>query len=201
MAERLVRVAWLALFAIAILIALLPVSVGNSTVSVACNSTTVARADNLSQTGGIGYEPALLVWIDPGSVVPSGDTNAAQDSAVCGSAAQNHMIPALILAGLALLLFLFGDRLVHYIRTGELPTPEPKQPPSQPSPPAAPRREAPGHFDPTQHSAPAGADLIRTTVRLSCQHLDEMIGDPSTMVGKAMLCRTCGRQTVESVVS
>jgi hypothetical protein len=40
----------------------------------------------------------------------------------------------------------------------------------------------------------------RTVVRLSCQHLEEMIGNPTHLVGRRMLCRTCGEQRVEAVI-
>jgi hypothetical protein len=40
----------------------------------------------------------------------------------------------------------------------------------------------------------------KTFVRLSCRHLEEIVGDSSTLVGKRVLGRTCGAQTVESGV-
>jgi hypothetical protein len=200
--SRIIRLASLVLLGVAILIALLPASVGGSLGSIGCNSAAIAQAENLPQTSNeTSYDPAIFVWINPSSAVPANDPGATQDTAACGSAAQNHMIPALVLFGLAVVLSMFGDRALEYVRTGHFPPYERRSrrpPPVPPSPSRFQGREVPGYFDPT-----AGAPqriYRKSTVRLTCQHLEEMIGDPSDLVGRRMLCRTCGPQQVESVL-
>jgi hypothetical protein len=49
-------------------------------------------------------------------------------------------------------------------------------------------------------NASNGRTHTRTSVRLSCQHVEVMIGNPVDMVGRRMLCRTCGEQRVEAVL-
>jgi hypothetical protein len=224
MVKRICTVSALAMFALAVLISLLPASVGRAGVSFGCNPSTIVQVENIPTTGAdTSYLPAIFVWLNSGSVTPRSENavTAASDQAVCRSAAQNQMIPALVLAGLGLLLLLFGAQVIDYVRTGERPERQPGAPSRFRTPDwsawhAGPgQRMAPGHFDPTVDTAVGGqsstasgppstarrAAQQRSVVRLTCQHLEEMIGDPSDMVGRVMLCRTCGMQTVEAVVS
>lgn len=123
-ARRVVIVVGLLLLVPAVIIALLPASVSGSVlgvgVSVGCNPESIARVGTTQTVGASSYVPAIVVWIDPNSVVPAGinETDAQQASVLCGAAAQNQMIPALVLGGLGIFLLIFGGVIFRYIRTG-----------------------------------------------------------------------------------
>ena len=208
--KRLVVVIAVALTIGAFIIAVLPVSVGQ----IACNPSSIARAESLQSASANSYVPAFFVWMDPTVVVPAGDAAASADAGACGSAAESHMIPALILGAIAALLALFGARAIEYIRSGDSgssPITGFRAP--QWAPPKQPR-EAPGAFNPmrdysasSEKPPPAAAEPMpsqpenrKVVARLACQHFEEIGGDPETMIGKTAMCRTCGPQIIESVV-
>jgi hypothetical protein len=140
-ARRVVIVVGLLLLVPAVIIALIPASVSGSilgvNVSVGCNPASIARVSTTQTAGESSYIPAVVVWIDPNSVVPAGitETDAQQASVLCGGAAQNQMVPALVLGGMGVFLLIFGGVIVRYIRTGNAPRPASYSPaaPSNPS--------------------------------------------------------------------
>ncbi len=112
----------LAMLVCALVLSLRPASVNLSSVQVACNPPGVAAAVDLSpsKAGGPGYLPALLVWLHPTLVVPRGATRdeAASAAALCGATAQNDLTPALLLAGLGMVLVILGPLVLRYAITG-----------------------------------------------------------------------------------
>ena len=122
--RRVVIVLGLLLLVPAIIIALVPVSISESSynLSVGCNPQSIANASNAQSTSGLSsYVPAVFVWIDPSSVVPAGiaTTEAQEVSAFCGSAASNQMVPSLVLGGVGVFLLFFGGIIIRYIKTGD----------------------------------------------------------------------------------
>ena len=111
-----------AMLACALVLSLRPASVNLSSIQVACNPSGVAAAVDLSpsKAGGPSYLPALLVWLHPSWVVPPGVTRdeAATATALCGATAQNDLTPALILAGLGMVLVVLGPLVLRYAIAG-----------------------------------------------------------------------------------
>ncbi len=96
----------LAIIAGALVFALLPVSVN----SVECNPRSIAAADAAlgeqlpSSNSNLPYLPAVLVWLDPSLVTPTGENtrNVPADQEACRSAAQSRMVPGLVLGPVGL---------------------------------------------------------------------------------------------------
>jgi hypothetical protein len=112
----------LALVAGAAVFALLPVTVHSALGSGSCNPLTIAQ-NEASQTpgataSGSSYVPAIVVWLDPASVSPTGDTTPAADQALCQSAAVSQLTPGFVLGGIGIVLLIFGPIALRYIVTG-----------------------------------------------------------------------------------
>jgi hypothetical protein len=136
MVRRVVVVVGLLLLVPAVILALLPVSISvpvsflsDSSLSVSCNPQSFANASHdPSITGGTSYVPAIVVWIEPSTVIPGGvplSQDPSEAGALCATAAQNQLIPAFVLGGLGLFLLLFGGVILRYIRTGNTSRPDP----------------------------------------------------------------------------
>ena len=103
--------------------ALQPASADNGGVALSCNAPAVARAVGISpsRSGGPAYLPALLVWVHPRWIVPSGITasDIPKAEALCGAAAENQLTPAFILGGLGVVLVALGPFAVRYFVVGD----------------------------------------------------------------------------------
>jgi hypothetical protein len=114
----------LALVAGAAVFALLPVGAPLSTSEAECNPLSIeqAYANQTPSTtvsgSGTSYVPAILVWLDPASAIPSGDPNAAQSKALCQSAAQSQLTPGFVLGGVGIALLIFGPIVLTYVVAG-----------------------------------------------------------------------------------
>ncbi len=115
-----------------------------------------------------------------------------------------------IISAFAVGVIYIAKRIWHPNQTSTTKEQEQVRPVNQRSQtPTPPRRQAPGSFDPTtsdfgqasSSSTPRRSAYPKSVVRLTCQHLEEVIGDPKTLIGTRMLCRTCGAQQVETVIS
>jgi len=116
-------VALIGCFTLALMPVTFAVPFGTST---GCNASDIAGASSKSTSGLSTFESAIVVWINPATVKPPdtdgttdrGQATAAGYEAICRHAAQNQMIPAVVLFAAALFLLTFGRPIVLYISTG-----------------------------------------------------------------------------------
>lgn len=138
-ARRVVVVVGLLLLVPAIIIALLPASVSGSVLgfsySVGCNPAAIARVYDDTEAVNGSYDPAILVWISPKLVVPAGIplSDVPDVTGACGAAAQQQMVPAVILGGISVFLLIFGGLIVRYIWSGNTRQPYAPTGPTNPS--------------------------------------------------------------------
>lgn len=105
------------LVALAAVFALLPVTIHTSPAWVECNPSSIGPNTGGKATGS-GYVPAIVVWLAPSSVSPSGDTSAAKDQAICQSTAVSQLTPGFVLGGIGIALLIFGPIVARYVATG-----------------------------------------------------------------------------------
>jgi len=124
-ARRVIKLFAGACLVIGVLLSALPVSARITVgATVGCNPSAVGKIEqgyNLSEpTDLTPYIPALLVLLDPRSVMPpnSEPGDAGYYSAACREAAQGFGWAGGILLGVALVLLLFASTIARVVVTG-----------------------------------------------------------------------------------
>ncbi len=120
-ARRVIGLLGAALVIVGAVVSLLPVRASILGTSVTCSPAGISALGSSSGAGGSSYVPAAVVWIKPKAAFPSSDSNDA-GVALCQSAAQSQMVPAIVIAAIGLLLMIFGPVLISYVVTGDTST-------------------------------------------------------------------------------